>query len=100
MEKDSIFTGIILGILVPVVGYVIIEQIFAVLMSMGLMEQVSGEAVGRRLRTLSLLAICVNLIPFNIAKRNRWDQTLRGVVFPTIVYVGAWVLKFKDVLFG
>lgn len=99
MDKDSIFTGIIIGTLVPVLGYFAIEQIFNLLMHFNLMEQVDGSAVGRRLRTMSLLAICCNLIPFNYAKRNILDKTLRGIVFPTVLYVGFWVWKFKEVLY-
>ena len=68
MDKDSIFTGIIIGTLVPVIGFFVIEQIFNLLIQMDLMEYVDGKAVSRRLRTMSLLAICCNLIPFNIAK--------------------------------
>ncbi len=99
MERDSIFTGIILGIIAPVVGYLLIEQLFNVLIHFGLMDGVTGNAVGRRLRTISLLAICFNLIPFNYAKKNFYDYTLRGIVFPTILYVGFWVYKFQEVLF-
>jgi hypothetical protein len=99
MEKDSIFTGIILGILAPVIGYLVIEQLFNVLIHFGLMDGVSGNAVGRRLRTISLLAICCNLVPFNYAKKNRFDNTMRGIVFPTILYVAFWIYKFKEVLF-
>ena len=99
MEKDSIFTGIIIGMIVPVLGYYAVEGIFNLLMHFGLMEYASGNAVGRRLRTITLLAICFNLIPFNVAKNRYYDQTLRGIVFPTIIYVGLWVYKFKEVLF-
>lgn len=99
MEKDSIFTGIILGMIAPVIGYLVVEQLFNLLVQFGLMDGVTGQSVGRRLRTTALLAICFNLIPFNYAKRNIYDKTLRGIVFPTVCYVGLWVYKFQEVLF-
>jgi len=99
MEKDSILMGIVLGAIVPVLGYLAIEAIFNLMSQMDLMEVVSGGAMSRRVRTLALLGICCNLIPFNIAKRNRWDDTLRGIVFPTLIYVAAWCIKYLAVLF-
>ena len=31
MEKDSLFTGLVLGAIIPVVGYVALEQLFNLL---------------------------------------------------------------------
>jgi len=98
LEKDSVFTGIILGAIVPVVGYMAVEFIFSLLSQAGLMEYVSGGGVSRRMRTLALLGICCNLIPFNVCRRNKWDNTMRGIVFPTLLYVGGWVWKFGSQL--
>lgn len=99
MEKNSIPTGLLLGALMPIVGYILVDAIFNVLMHFNLMEVVTSSGLSKRLRTITLLAICTNLIPFNIAKNRRWDNTMRGIVFPTLIYVGAWIYKFKDVLF-
>lgn len=99
MEKDSVFTGIIIGMLTPVIGYFVVESIFALLTHFELMEYVSSSGSSKRQRTLALLGICCSLIPFHIAKRNYWNQTLRGIVFPTLIYVVAWIYYFKDVLF-
>jgi hypothetical protein len=100
IEKDSILTGIVLGCIVPVLGYLGLEFIFELLTKFGLMEAVSSSTSGRRFRTLTLLAICTSLIPFNVAKTNRYDATMRGIVFPTLIYVAAWVYKFYNELFG
>ena len=74
MDKNSIVTGLVLGGIVPVLGFIVVQFI--------------------------LIGICFNLIPFNISKNNRWDQTMRGIVFPTLVYVGAWLFRFYSELFG
>jgi len=92
--------GFVLGAIVPVLGYLAIAFIFETLTSFGLMEAVSTSSSSRRFRTLLLLAICANLIPFNFAKNRKWDQMMRGIIFPTIIYTGAWIYKFYDVLFG
>lgn len=100
MDKNSIVTGLVLGCIVPVLGFIVVQFIFDTLTQFGLMAEVTAFSEGRRLRTLALIGICFNLIPFNISKNNRWDQTMRGIVFPTLVYVGAWLFRFYSELFG
>ena len=100
MDKNSIVTGLVLGCIVPVLGFIVVQFIFYTLTQFGLMAEVTASSEGRRLRTLALIGICFNLIPFNISKNNRWDQTMRGIVFPTLVYVGAWLFRFYSELFG
>jgi len=100
IEKNSVLSGLVLGCIVPVLGFIVVEFIFNIMTQYGLMAEVSSSSAGRRFRTLTLIAICTNLIPFNIAKNRKWDETMRGIVFPTLIYVGAWVYKFYGELFG
>jgi hypothetical protein len=99
MDKDSILTGIVLGTIVPVVGYFLLESVFDYLNQTGYLGEAIGESFMRRVRTIGILAICCNILVFEWAKRNRYDDTLRGVVFPTIIYVGAWIYKYYTILF-
>jgi hypothetical protein len=99
IDKNSVWTGLLLGAVVPVLGFVVVEFIFNLLMDWGIMAEVSAGSGNRRYRTMLLIAICMNLIPFNLAKSRRWDQTLRGIVFPTLFYVAAWIYKFYGDLF-
>ncbi|KXK38122.1 MAG: hypothetical protein J5I52_02240 [Saprospiraceae bacterium] len=100
IEKDSMLMGFVLGAITPIVGFVVIEFIFNTLTDMGWMAEVSMSTAGRRFRTLTLLAICSVLVPFQIAKVKKWDNTMRGMVFPTLIYVGAWIYQFFDELFA
>lgn len=99
LERNSIVTGLVLGCIVPILGFLLVEFIFNTLTNFGLMEVVTESTSQRRFRTLALLGICSNLIPFNIAKNRKWDQTMRGIIFPTLVYVAAWVYRFYSELF-
>ncbi len=99
IERNSIIIGILLGAVVPVIGFITTEFIFNILTHFSLMEEVSASASERRMRTLTLLALCFSLIPFNFAKNRRWDQTMRGMILPTVIYAAAWIYKYKDVLF-
>ncbi len=94
MEKNSLLTGLVLGCVTPVLGFVIVEFLFEQMTSYGIMEEVSASTASKRFRTLALIAICTVLIPFNIAVSKKWDQTVRGMVFPTLIYAGAWMYKF------
>jgi hypothetical protein len=94
MEKDSLLFGLVLGCLVPVLGYAVLEFIFNQLTNLGWLDEVTASTSGQRMRTLILLAICTVLIPFNIAIKNKWDNTVRGIIFPTMIYAGAWLYKF------
>ncbi len=100
MEKDSLFTGLVLGAIIPVVGYVALEQLFNLLGVAGIIPEVASSSISRSMRTIGLLAICTNLIPFEICRRKRYDDTMRGIVFPTLIYVAFWVYKHFYVLFG
>ena len=99
IEKNSVFTGLVIGALVPVLGYMLVEFIFGLLAQFGLMEHVTGGGVSRRMRTLALLGICCNLIPLNILRKRKWDDTMRGIVFPTLLYVGFWIWQFGRIFF-
>ncbi|MFZ1750029.1 MAG: hypothetical protein WAU01_07550 [Saprospiraceae bacterium] len=99
LERNSILTGFVIGCLFPVLGFVLVEFIFNTLTHYGLMAEVSASTAGRRFRTIALIALCTNLIPFNYAKNRKSDHTMRGIVFPTLIYVMAWLYKFAGDLF-
>lgn len=100
MEKDNILTGFVIGCMFPVLGFMTVSGLFSLLGEFGLMEASSGMASGHRLRTVALIAICSNLIPFNYFKNQKADSSMRGIIFPTLVYVGFWFYKYYNVLFG
>lgn len=99
-DKNSLLIGFVLGCIVPVLGFVLVEFLFQTGTDAGWIDAVTQETAGRRLRTTALIAICCNLIPFQIAKKERWDETMRGIVFPTLIYVIGWIWKFHSELFG
>ena len=99
IEKNSVFTGLVLGAIVPVLGYIVTEFIFSLMTQAGIMEYVSGSGSSRRMRTLALIGICTNLVPFNVARKYKWDNTMRGIVFPTLLYVGFWLYQYSGILF-
>ncbi|MEL6926677.1 MAG: hypothetical protein AAFO94_21735, partial [Bacteroidota bacterium] len=61
LNKDSLPVGLLLGIVVPFVGYAIWLMLFEQMDSMGWLDN-SGFSENWRKRTTALLAICMNII--------------------------------------
>ncbi len=97
--KDNIITGIVLGLITPFISWYIVQFGFDIIGNMSARSEFGSTPVWRP-RTLALIALCFNLIPFQIAKVKRWDKTLRGIVFPTIILVAVWFLYFKGEFLG
>jgi len=97
-DKNSIVIGLAAGAIIPVLGYFAIEFIFDSLSSYGLMDSGGTGYYSKRFRSLALFAICCNLIPLNYFKRQRWDEAMKGVVFPTLIYAGFWVYKYMSII--
>lgn len=95
---DSIFIGLALGAVFPIAGFIITETIFGLLSDANLMDAGGTGIYSSRTRTVALVAICFTLLPFNYAKRQKWDDTMRGIIFPTLIYVGFWLYKYQGVL--
>ena len=98
-DNNTIPIGLLLGTLVPMLAFVVIETMFSGLEAVGLFEEATSSAMAQRERTIGLLAICSNLLPFNFCKRRKWDNVMRGIIFPTLIYVGAWLYRYHDILF-
>lgn len=93
MKKNTVVFGLLFGILSPIFGFFLVEALF------DLYAEYKGEYGDWRLRTLAVIALCFNLIPFHLFKSQHFDQALRGVVLPTIVYVFLWVFYFWAEIF-
>lgn len=97
LNKNSISTGILLGIILPIVGLFFWHSVFELLSKGGIMNP-DGFSFTWRERTTSLLAICMNLIPFQLYKNRRYEQSMRGLIFPTVIFVIIWVYYFRAAL--
>lgn len=91
--KNNIGYGIVVGVLLPAVAFGLLYFTFAQMESAGLGSTV-GFATSFRMRTAALVAICLNAIPMNLFSRRRYTEAVRGIVFPTTVYVVAWLIYF------
>ncbi|NOT38323.1 MAG: hypothetical protein HOP11_13200 [Saprospiraceae bacterium] len=92
-KYNHIATGIVVGIAVPFVMYAILLSVYDFLDSHDILNG-QGFAANFRERTIGLLAIVSNLIPLHFFNRKNWQDAMRGIVFPTLLYVGLWMYLY------
>jgi len=96
IDKEFLL-GIALGVCVPIVGYAIVLIIFEQMTDLGVMgELTSSFGVVKRMRTIAVLAIAFNLLPFNYFKKKSRMSSMRGVVTATFIYALSWIIYFWE----
>ena len=98
LDKDSLLLGLFLGLAVPFIGYALILTLFEQLAAT---EWLSSDTrtITFRARTIAVLAICLNVIPFRYYQKQWYQTTMRGVMIATLLYVGLWLFKFSADIF-
>ena len=92
-SKNEIWAGLLIGILLPLAGFMLLMQIFQLLEIKGAASS-AGLSENFRERTLAIVAIAFNLMPLNLFRRRRWDRAIRGVVIATAVLALVWVVRY------
>ena len=92
-KRDDVWTGMLLGIIVPLVVYGILILLYAFLDSMGVLTDV-GFAEDFRTRTLSLVAICCNLLLMQNYRKTSRNETIRGMLIASMILVVVWFFRF------
>jgi hypothetical protein len=87
-RRNNINIGIGLGILIP-------AMIFGFLYAFSNMG-----VLPLKIRTTALIGICANIFTANMFRKNRANQSLRGVMIATIIISALWLFWFlKEILF-
>ncbi|MEM9823734.1 MAG: hypothetical protein AAF985_21800 [Bacteroidota bacterium] len=99
LQKDSLSIGALLGLLIPFIGFAVLLEVYDQLEAAQVISDIGLSETFRK-RTIALLAICFNLIPFRLFNRRRLHNSMRGVIFPTVLYVATWFFYFSSSLFS
>ena len=97
--KRSTLAGIIAGIAFPIVGSAIVMMIFEQLAKWGVISASMGIFSIEQERTIYVLGILFNLIPFQYFKVKKAENAMTGVVTMTIVAVIIWVIYYYKSIF-
>ena len=92
LKKNAVLPGVILGLVIPFVGVAVL-----MMFDEWIVDLVNSSVyTGQKRRTLFLLGICLNLIPFQIFRNRKMDKGLRGVGLMTMVYAAVWFAYFAS----
>jgi hypothetical protein len=97
-KQNTVLLGIIWGFVIPLVGVAILMMIDETITDMNVLLPNNNVYGGQKRRTLFLLAICLNLIPFQLYRNHRMDKSLRGVGIATMIYAAAWFAYFASAI--
>ncbi|MBS1585332.1 MAG: hypothetical protein JSS82_07250 [Bacteroidetes bacterium] len=95
MKRNVPVLGLVIGLLAPVVGFVIMYFIWgrANPFSAFCRQLMNDHDMASKVLSLALL---INLIPFSLYTRKRLDYTARGVLVATVLYA-VFILLIKYV---
>ncbi len=97
-NRNELWVGFILGLIIPVAAFSLLSMLFEQIALFGWVNN-EGFSPTFRQRTLTLVALCFNLIPFNHFQKRRLLLSMRGIAVITVIYAVAWVVYFgKEIL--
>lgn len=95
IERYPLVSGIIIGILIPFVGYALLLMLNESILASGNFGAGGDQPIFDQ-ESLLLFAICLNLFPFTIFKRQRKTQAMRGVLTATLIASFLWLFLFSS----
>lgn len=98
-KYNKTWIGIITGILVPFTAYGILLSLYDQLDQWEVFNPVGLTATFRE-RTVALFALVCNVIPMQIFAKRHMLFAMRGLVFPTLIYVALWMYYYGLDLLG
>ncbi len=93
--RNEIWIGLLMGFILPLLGFGLLYGIFALLDQEGMVSNV-GLSKDFRQRTIGIVAIGLNAILMNRFQKNRATESMRGIVIITFVYVVLWLYFFRS----
>lgn len=97
-NKDSIIQGILVGLILPLIGYGILTGVNHLVHTFpSILNTKAGFMFS--LKLIMIISICFNGIAGQYFLNRKLDQSIRGLVFPTFALLAVWAYMFlPDVL--
>ncbi len=97
--NKSIWFGLIMGVFTTIVGSALVMMVFEFLAKLGIIQYSSYGFSPIQQRTIYVLGIFMNIIPFQYFKRIKAEKAMNGVVIITILAVAIWIIYYYKSLF-
>ncbi len=95
LNTNSLLYGMLAGLLFPLAGYFFLSSFFQILDGAGVTSG-QGLSINFRLRTSTVIAICINMVPLRRYSRQRHAESMRGVVLITVILGVIWFFTFRN----
>ena len=96
-KRNKFSIGLILGILIPLITFPILYGLFTGLESMAFASD-EGFRPFFKERTSGIVGIGVNALALNFYQKRKYDDTMRGIVLATCIYIGIWAYFFGEMI--
>lgn len=98
LRQNKLWVGILVAIAFPIMAFGVISLLFDVGTSMGIFDEVADTMGGKRLRTITLLSFCSNIILIQFYNNRYTQRALKGILFVTFFAAILWFLFFYQEL--
>lgn len=92
-------SGLIVGVAVPLIGFALLLLINDKVNFSSFMGA-AGDSFSFSRRTLMAIAICLNLVPFNLFRVKKMNLALQGVLLATFFGVFLYLIIYGKEIFG
>jgi hypothetical protein len=96
-NRNKFSVGLILGILIPLIAFPLLYGLFTGLESLAFASDDGFRPLFKE-RTSGIVAIGINAITLNFYNKRKADETMRGIVIATFVYIAIWVYFFGEMV--
>lgn len=97
-DRNALWMGLLMGLCIPFVSYALLLSLYEQMEVWGWVSD-KGFPPNFRQRTLTLLALCVNVFPLNYYYKRRHTRSMRGISLITLIYAISWIAYFwEDIL--
>ena len=97
-EKNALPVGLMVGLFLPLLGYLLLSGIYEGLEMLGWVSD-SGFRPKFRERTIGIISLALNAIALNYYQKRYYYNSVRGIVITTILWVGLWLYLYGEYVF-
>ncbi len=94
LKKDSIWIGFLIGSVFPFMAFGVLLMLFEWGTNAGMIDEVADPLGGKRLRTITLIALCSNAFFIHFYNNRYTGKSLRGILIITFIGAMIWFFVF------
>jgi amino acid permease len=96
---DKLWVGILLGLCIPFTLYGILLMVYEQFDAARIFgnPDLSGSY---RQRTIAIIALLGNAVAMQWLNKKNATEAMRGIIFPSIVYIAIWLWMFGKEIMG